>query len=649
MPVAEAGTLTATLRALALAAMMLTVTLPTMTAEDVPADLTAPASLAQDGEDLEDTGLVGDASEPVADVTGPLDVIVAPTNAAPTFTLHGDTVTVELTANPAPHLDEGDTIDLVPSNGHEDATPIEATVQAVSADRVASQLWEGPYERSVFAIEVTVPEDPGADYPVLYDVEIPQIGEAREPRAVSVYDAWPDEPEIAVVADPQVTDPRAVGDGMAAATGVDPFAPHETEEIEEDPDLAALNTAINRTLGVDLIEMRADLDDRWQAYQDAIQRINERDPDLVLFSGDMAFGWGPELYRLEYEEAWSLLNGEGNAYDVDYEGFEVPTVLAPGNHDAYVNVAEDGFAYWTSYFGPPAFDTTFGDVHIVSVNTYDWSEMDRQGASYAVSAWGGQVREAQFDWLEDTLCSGEHDRTVTFAHHSPSWQQDLYNESNPPGVDDDRAPYGEFAEETEGIPLAEQFFRGFVAFTTTGQGWSGENRVETRDLLRACDVDAHFAGHTHRDRVARDIGNGSIVEVPQKDREGMNVTRLQLVHPRDPGEAGDRFQAIDQERARELLLGHDHADDATGPGPVYFDTTTTSSGTSQYFGWRNVTWHDGAFPDGALGIPPFETGVPMTDERLDALANDPDRWNPDHADLGLYSVPTYPGDGGDEA
>lgn len=630
-------------RVLVLAALTVTMAVPAAT-------LGQPLPGAPSNGDVEDAGAMGQASGHLAGVTGPVDEIVTPTSGAPTFTLAGSTFPVELAELPSHPPTE---VKLVPSFG--DGPTVSAAVAGASTGFVPSHRWEGPYQRDVLQLAVTVP---GEAPEGLYDIEVPHVDD-RARRAVSVYHEWPDEPEIVVVADPQVTDPRAVGDGMEDATGVNPFSPHTTtrEDLESDNDLRALSDAMNDTWGIDLLGLNADLEERWRIYQEAIEQINERDPDLVLFSGDLNFGWGPNLWRVEYEEGWALLNGGPNTYGATYEGFRVPTVLAPGNHDAYTEAGEDGLEYWKAYYGPPAFETTFGNTSIVSVNTYDWSELDRFGLSYAVSAWGGQIRDAQLQWLRETLCQAHggtptpdegaiagvacpdlgdtsDSRVVTFAHHSPSWQQDLYNETTQGPI-----PYGEFAERTKGVPGAEQLFRGAVSFTTTDQAWSGEARLETRETLRELDVDAHFAGHTHRDRVARDVGNGSIVEVPQKHREGMDVTRLQLVHPDPPG---DVAESLDQDRARDLLLGEAHAPGADGPGPIYVDTTTTASGTGQYFGWRNVTWHlsEGDMPDGAHGIPPLETGAPMNATQIQELAREPARWNASHADLGLFSVPT---------
>jgi hypothetical protein len=144
-------------------------------------------------------------------------------------------------------------------------------------------------------------------------------------------------------------------------------------------------------------------------------------------------------------------------------------------------------------------------------------------------------------------------------------------------------------------------------------------------------VDLHLPGHTHVDRVARDTGQGTIVETPQKDRPGLDVTKLHEV-TRD-----DEARVPDQDEARAKLLGHTHDENADAPGPLYLDTTTAASGTDPYFGHRGIVWHPSpdAFPEDALGVPPLETGVAMDAATLEELAREPDRWNPDRDELGL--------------
>ncbi len=591
-----------------------------------------PANAVVDAGDAEDTGAFGAATRPVAGVTGPIDEVVAPVNGAPAFHLAGQTLRVELASEPQAPIDQ---VRLEPSFG--DGDVLEVPVEQGKPE--ASTLWEGPYERTVIPLTGQLP---GEAPEGLYDVVVPDIDRAH--RAVSVHEAWPETPTLVLLADTQTGDPRALRDGMQGSFGIDPLAPGEADP-RVPPDPGPMNEALAEAFGVDVVHLDVDLGDRWGAYRAAIERVNALEPDLVLFSGDLTFGQlVPGSYHVEYEEAWALINGGTGVDGTTYEGFHAPTLVSPGNHDAYVQSGEDGFAFWEAYFGPPAYSVSFGGATFVSVNTYDWSELDRMAISFPASAWGGQIREDQLAWLRGTLCeanggtptedpgeiagvgcSGAGDeRVITFSHHSPSWVQDTWQD----------AYDGLYhACPCEGTPVAEQAARGAISYTTTGQAWSGENRLALRETLRDFDVDLHAAGHTHRDRIARDLGDGTIVETPQVEREDAGWHELHLVQP--DGEA----EAIGFEQGAALMRG--------GQGPLYIETTTTASSTDEYFGYRPVAWHPGpaAFPEDARGIAPFETGFPMTEALLEALANEPSHFNARHTELGLFSTPTFLEDG----
>lgn len=560
-----------------------------------------------------------------------IDVVVAPTNGAPSFVAWGEEFRVELTTLP---VASSPTVTLSPSFG--DGPSVTLVSPAVLGPE-PSALWEGPYARSVFALSVTIPS---GTPPGLYDVTAE--GDTQR-RAVRVYETYPETLRLVLVADPQTGDPRAIDDGLKESTGVSAFEPHKSAPGPEHvpPDPGPLNTGVDETLGIDILHVEIEPGERWAPYRRAIAQINALAPDAVLFSGDLGFGQlVPASYHAEYEDAYALINGGAGIDGTLFAGIEAPTLLAPGNHDGYVANGEDGFALWVRTFGPPAFRTTLGDVTFLALNTYDWSEMDRLGASYAVSAWGGQVRGEQLAWVRTALCEanggtplaeatapagvgcfGAGDtRVLAFAHHSPSWVQDRFQDE-----------FGGAYETCpcEGTPVLEQVARGATSFPTTGQAWSGENRLVLRDTLSEFGVDLFAAGHTHRDRIARELPSGDVLEVPQDEREGLDPQKLHVV-TRD----GLASEHPDQAAAMALMRSLD--------GPIYVDTTTAGSDTSLYWGYRPVTWHasEAAFPVDALGIPPFEMGFPMTRALLDEIAHHPERWNETHAAFGLYSTPT---------
>ncbi|HUR68804.1 MAG TPA: metallophosphoesterase [Candidatus Thermoplasmatota archaeon] len=387
------------------------------------------------------------------------------------------------------------------------------------------------------------------------------------------------QPRFVVLADPQIGDPRAF-----------------QQAAQEDP--TRIPAILDGTIG----DGSESHDGLWKAVHHALDEARALDPDFVLVAGDLAFSQlVPGSYAVEYEEIWRVLT-EAN----------VPLLAAPGNHDGYVANGQDGFAYWRAYLGPTyTLAPTVPGTYVLVLNTYDWSELDRLGLSYAVSAWGGQVRADQLAWADDalaTLRAAEPGaRVLALSHHSPSWRQDP------------------FVANAQGVPGAEQAERGAITFAGPDQGWMGENRLELRDLLRERGVEILFAGHTHHDRVARDDGAGQIVGTTQTVKAMPAGFDPRLLHywARDD----TILSGYTQEALAELVRSAD--------GPLYVDTTTTMSESDQYWGYRPVQLAYDA--DGHLDL--TRLGHPLTQEELDALALHPERYNVAHAELGLFSTP----------
>lgn len=566
----------------------------------------APLSLAID--DPEETGATALAGGflPV----GKANVVAYPLSSLPAFTLPTTTLRVEFHLDPfwhgraaanlasgfgclhgVPGLGpEADCADgrLVPVGGGTSLYLV-----GIDAAIEPSRVW--PDGRDVLAITFAHWTDemtPAVVPAGFYDLDVGYVrgGDGHrelQPRAVVVKDSFDATPRIAVVGDPQVGDPRGGQDAL------------EDSIAERDPEIF-LHVA-EKTMFA--------FPGSWPAFEDAIEEINAFQPDFVLVTGDVTFGQdAPGKYFAEYETAWSVL-----------QRFQVPTLLSVGNHDGYVQSGVDGFTLWERYFGPTHYAVDYGpSVHLVAINTYDWSELDRMGITYGVSAWGGQIRAAQLAWLAGDLAAfrarSPAGLAFTFAHHSPAWVQDEW-----PGK---RGPQ-------DGVPVAEQVARGAVSYGTTDQGWSGEGRLPLRDLLRAQNVTVHFAGHTHQDRVARDDHGLGVAGTDQSDNveddEGLLTYRLR-----------DGTKVV-RSQAELAAIVHDWS-----AGPLYVDTTTAASDTSEYWGWRQVD----LAPDGAGG---FELSkfscqtFPITQAWLDEHAREPARWNAEHAALGLYSCPTYPG------
>jgi len=192
---------------------------------------------------------------------------------------------------------------------------------------------------------------------------------AEVPRAVSVVNAYKNNFSFVHLTDFHIGDPRGF-----------------TEDII-------------RTLG-------------WKAAKKSIDEINLLNPDFVIISGDLVFG---QLYPFEYSiEYWQCYN--------ILQRFQVPTYVAPGNHDGYIQFGQDGFDFWEHYFGPRYYSFNYGAYHFTAVNSYDWPDCSRWAFSFIAFNWGGTIREEQLVWLEADAQSAVDARlSFMFMHHNPLW------------------------------------------------------------------------------------------------------------------------------------------------------------------------------------------------------------------------------------
>jgi len=229
------------------------------------------------------------------------------------------------------------------------------------------------------------------------------------PRAVSVVNAYKSNFSFVHLADFHIGDPRGF-----------------TEDI-------------NRTLG-------------WKAAKKSIDEINLLNPDFVIISGDLVFG---QLYPFEYSiEYWQCYN--------ILQRFQVPTYVAPGNHDGYIQFGQDGFDFWEQYFGPRYYSFDYGAYHFTAVNSYDWPDRSRWAFSFIAFNWGGTIREEQLAWLEaDAQSAVDAPLSFMFLHHNPLWDT----------VDD----------------------------SLRGNGYAG--RQELLSIIDTYEIDAVLAGHVHWDDV----------------------------------------------------------------------------------------------------------------------------------------------------
>ena len=326
-----------------------------------------------------------------------------------------------------------------------------------------SKYWVGECAKQVYVVSAKIPAF--ADEPKLaermYDLEISWSGNSdKQPHSVKVIDRFKSDYRYVVLADLHTGDPR-------------PF----TEDRSPD-----------------------DFQDTWGKYWSldmqlqAINEINMINPEFVLCCGDQVLG---QMFPNEYGAGVSFPYEAGNGYNytlgdeyrIFYElalKFEVPVFFVVDNHDGYVQGTDDGLEYWKAMIGPLYYSFDYGTTRYVALNTYDWTQLDRQGASVGVSAWGGQVREQEMQWLDKELASAKAAGAgiVCFGHHSPHWPEDQW--------------YGK--NYTDGVPAAEQIDRALET-VAQGQRWTGEGRDAMLALCKKYGVSIFYAGHIHCDEV----------------------------------------------------------------------------------------------------------------------------------------------------
>lgn len=387
---------------------------------------------------------------PASDVDPKIEAILDPLATVPRLLEDASTLRFELDADEVPPILLDLRAELVPSFGHADE-PIPLTVDEV--DRSAeSRTWP---DRDVIAVTAQVPSvaDDAHRATGLHDLEVSWLGGGdRQPRAVDLVEAYPEDPKVAILADPSVGDPRPIQEAADEVTArSDPLAVQDEAE-------ATAGTPTDPG--------------RWAALRKAIREVNLVDPDVVLITGDLTFGAHPRVGDYEYEDAYRLVNR-----------LRAPTYAAPGNHDLYTldpqeePWAVDGKEPWNRYFGPLNYTVDLTpDIRLLVLNTFEWDQQERipflRPDAPGEVASGGTISDEQVAWARQEVEDFRQDRPdgeiVSFAHHDPSWAQ----EPHP---------------------------------------WPGENRLALRDLLNETDVGVHFAGHKHNDRLAR-YHLGNVVE-----------------------------------------------------------------------------------------------------------------------------------------
>lgn len=119
----------------------------------------------------------------------------------------------------------------------------------------------------------------------------------------------------------------------------------------------------------------------------------------ALFLGDIV-GDDLDLYP-QTRELTSLLNG--------------PARFLPGNHDLDLDADYDHrFDTYRSQFGPDHYSYDAGDLHVVSLNTVQFSK----GAPYN-GTYNGGIDDEQLEWLRQDIARTPDDKLIVLAAHIP--------------------------------------------------------------------------------------------------------------------------------------------------------------------------------------------------------------------------------------
>jgi 3',5'-cyclic AMP phosphodiesterase CpdA len=309
--------------------------------------------------------------------------------------------------------------------------PVTRAVRATSARWARGHLppsavngeWSGPWAgKEVWQVTVKVPSGSRAD---LYDLHVTAEGAGKktdsQPHAVQVVERFKDDYEFVQISDFHINDPRGPSDS---------FIPGKYPNPSQFKN--------------------------YQYNSKAIQDVNRINPDFVIMTGDLPFGYpawanlfcgllDPANKRTDFTGAASDWDGEYNQAYRQLLDLEVPVVCIPGNHDAYNlqsqlgdtiphthGQPQDGAHIWHTMIGPRFLSWDYGDkFHLTGIFAYDKIQRDpnilvqNQRSSIPVvhtppaDGGSGWMRPNQKQWAKNDLAAsrGKYDFGVIGCHN----------------------------------------------------------------------------------------------------------------------------------------------------------------------------------------------------------------------------------------
>lgn len=145
-----------------------------------------------------------------------------------------------------------------------------------------------------------------------------------------------------------------------------------------------------------------------------LTEIAKVNPEFIVFGGDLMLN--PETYARDYPAGYQILT----------EYVKAPIFMVPGNHEQYIDGRVkpklDGRPYWESYYGPYYQSFTYGNLHVVGLNTFDytdkWRDRFDENLIMTGAAANGCIGPEQFAWLQKDLAASAAagETSIVFTH-----------------------------------------------------------------------------------------------------------------------------------------------------------------------------------------------------------------------------------------
>src|SRR5688572_1402283 len=213
-------------------------------------------------------------------------------------------------------------------------------------------------------------------------------------------------------------------------------------------------------------------------YEFVVANINRLRPRFVVICGDLINKEGDPAQTAEYLRITAKIDKS------------IPVYAVPGNHDVGNEPTPELLAYYRKHFGPDRYSFVQGNLYGIVLNS---------GLIYAPQNAPAEATE-QETWLKAELAKAKTAgarHIVVFQHHS--W-------------------FLEKADEPT------QYFNIPI-----------ERRAGYLDLLKAAGVRYIFAGHYHRNALARDGDLEMITSGPVGQPLGNDPSGIRIVNVRDAG------------------------------------------------------------------------------------------------------------------